>query len=146
MTRSMKNAKNLRVVLALSGLGLLAACATPQPPAEPLPAEVASRLETVRRERTEYPRFSDIPAAPQNLPTPAQWAAKVQAVEAQGEVIGRWPAANPAVVTDPTIDAARLQALTRVDPADIPPPDQAARTEAFAESVRQTMIPPPPVE
>jgi hypothetical protein len=142
----MKNAKHLVVVLGLTASGSLAACATPKAPSEPLPAEVAQRLETVRRERTDYPSFADIPPPPQNLRTPPEWAQAVQAVETRGAVVGSWPARNPAWVTNPEGDAARLQALTRVDPALIPPPDQGQRTEAFAESLRQQLNPPPPIE
>lgn len=139
------NAKHLVVVLALAAAGL-SACATPQAPTEPLPAEVAQRLETVRRERTAFPSFADLPPPPRNLRSPPQWAAAVQAVETRGAVVGSWPERNPAWITDVAGDAARLQAQTRLQPGDIPPPDQVQRTEAFARTLRQRTEPPPPIE
>jgi len=141
----MKNAKHLVVVLGLSAAGGLSACATPRTPAEPLPAEVAQRLETVRRERTDYPSFADLPAPPQNLRAPAQWAEAVQAVETRGAVGGSWPARNPAWITDVPGDAARLQSQTRLQAGDIPPADQRQRTEAFAQTLRQRTDPPPAI-
>lgn len=141
----MKKAKHLRVVLALSAAGIsaLTACATPDTSAkEPIPAEVARRLETVRAERDSFPRFEDIPAAPKNLRTSKQWAGVVGALETRGERVGSWPERNPAWITDPQADAARLQGLTRVAPDDLPRPDQLQRTEAFAAGVRALTVPP----
>jgi hypothetical protein len=134
-----------KVVLALSAAGLcaLSACQTPQTTlAEPLPAEVARRLETVREERTEFPTFGAIPAPPANLRTPAQWAQIVGQLETRGAVVGSWPQRNPAWITDPEGDARRLQAQTYVAPADMPRPDQIQRTEAFAETLRKRTVPP----
>ena len=144
----MMNASHRKVVLALAGAGLcgLSACQTPQTaPTEPLPAEVARRLETVRGERTAYPRFSDVPPQPADLRTPAQWAQAVRQVEARGGQVAAWPRQNPAWLTDPVGDARRLQALTRVAPEDMPRPDQRQLTEAFAEAQRQRSEPPPPI-
>jgi len=142
----MMNAKPLTVVLALAGLAALSGCATPQTAAEPLPAEVERRLETIRAERTDYPRFQDIPSAPQNLRTPGQWSQAVGAVETRGGVVGTWAARNPAWITDPEGDGARLQARTVVAPQDMPRPDQQALTEAFAASLRAQAIPPEPIK
>lgn len=133
-----------RVVLALSAAGLsaLAACATPKTSEEPLPAEVAQRLETVRRERTDYPNFADVPPAPGDLRTPAQWAQLVRQLEGRGAQVGSWPQRNPAWLTDPEGSARRLLALSRVAPEDLPRPDQRQRTEAFADALRQRAVPP----
>jgi hypothetical protein len=125
------------------GVCALSACQTPQTtPAEPLPAEVVRRLETVRDERTEFPTFADVPARPTNLRTPAQWAEIVGQLETRGAVVGSWPQRNPAWITDPEGDARRLQAQTNVAPGDMPRADQRQRTEAFAETLRQRTEPP----
>ena len=136
------------VVLALSAAALsaLAACATPEALDEPLPAEVAQRLETVRRERTEYPSFADVPPVPTDLRTPAQWAQLVRQLEGRGAQVGAWPQRNPAWLTDPEGDARRLQALTALAPEDRPRPDQGKLTEAFAETLRQRTVPPPRID
>ena len=136
-----------RVVLALSAAALaaLSACAAPKTPDGPIPAEVARRLETVRSERTAYPRFSDVPPQPGDLRTPAQWAQAVRQVEGRGARVAAWPRQNPAWLTDPEGDARRLQAQTRVAPEDMPRPDQRQLTEAFAEAQRQRSQPPAPI-
>ena len=144
----MTKAKHLRVVLALTAAAAagLSACATPDTtPAEPIPEEVARRLESVRGERTAFPRFENIPAAPTNLRTPAQWAQVVNALEERGERVGSWPQRNPAWITDPEADARALQARTRVAPEDMPRADQLQRTEAFANTLRARTVPPPPI-
>jgi hypothetical protein len=161
MSPAMMNAKHLtrdpargpdgyarRVVLALSAAALagLSACQTPKAPDEPLPAEVARRLETVRGERTDYPSFADVPPAPTDLRTPAQWAEVVGQLEGRGAQVGSWPQRNPAWLTDPEGDARRFQALTAIGPADLPRPDQRERTEAFAETLRQRTVPPAPID
>ena len=134
-----------RVVLALSAavLAALAACAAPRTSGDPIPAEVARRLETVRGERTAYPNFGDVPPQPADLRTPAQWAQAVRQVETRGAQVAAWPARNPPWITDPAGDARRLQAQTRVAPEDMPRPDQGRITEAFAEGLRQRTQPPP---
>jgi len=150
MTPPMMNAKHRRVVLAASAAAALvglAACQTPRiSPAEPLPAEVARRLETVREERTEFPSFADVPAPPANLRTPAQWAQIVQGLETRGAVVGSWPQRNPAWLIDPEATARRLQVLTEVAPTEIPSEDQRRLTEAFAETLRRRAEPPPPID
>jgi hypothetical protein len=136
-------------VLALAGAACaLSACAlVPQRSAdagsEPLPEEVARRLETVRDERTEYPSFRDIPATPTDVRTPAQWAQAVGEVKAEGRALDAWAAANPPEIQDVAAYAAQARAGLGVGPQDAPPADQNARTEALARSMRFT--PPPPI-
>ena len=142
----MKAKQRLIVPCALALPALLAACQSnrePQRAEAPLPAEISQRLETVRGERTEFPRFSDIPAPPANVRTPEQWREFVMAVQGQGTALSRWVAQNPPWNTDLTgyIARARQALATAGDP---PPPDQQARTEAWAQRMRQLAVPPPP--
>lgn len=135
-------------VLALSALAsALSACAlVPERSAartEPLPEEVARRLETVRGERTAYPSFRDIPVTPTDVRTPAQWAQAVGAVKGEGRALTEWAAANPPEIEDVRGYAAQARGELGVGPEDAPPADQNARTEALARSMRFT--PPPPI-
>jgi hypothetical protein len=136
-------------VYALAGTACaLSACAlvpqrTVDTRGEPLPEEVARRLETVRGERTEYPSFRDIPSTPTDVRTPAQWAQSVADVKGEGRALTAWAAANPPEVADVAAYAAQARAGLGVGPQDAPPVDQDARTEALARSMRFT--PPPPI-
>ena len=132
---------------ALGAVALVGACQSgpsqPQRAEAPLPAEISRRLETVRTERTEFPQFSDIPPPPANVRTPEQWREFV--IETQGEAteLARWVAANPAENSDLSsyLDRARAAVAAAGVP---PPPDQPARTEAWAQRMRQLAVPPPP--
>jgi len=140
----------MKTLPALLTLLMLPACAlTPERRAEtrtePLPAEVARRLETVRTERTDYPSFADIPVTPTDVRTPAQWGQAVAAVKGAGRRITEWAAANPPEIADPDAYAAQARRELGVGPEDIPPPDQAARIEALAAELRARTTPPPPI-
>ena len=143
----MKAKQTSFVPAALLPLALLAACQSgprQSPRAEaPLPADIVRRLETVRSERTDYPDFADIPAPPQQVRTAEQWRQFVLATKAEGSELARWVAANPAVNTDLPGYLARARAAL-ANAGDPPPPDQQARTEAWAQRMRQSALPPPP--
>ena len=131
----------------LAAVALLAACQSapraPQRAEAPLPAEISRRLETVRSERTDFPEFSDIPAPPANVRTAEQWRQFVLATEAEGSALSRWAAANPPWNTDMAGYLARARAeLANAGPP--PPADQQARTEAWAQRMREAAVPPPP--
>lgn len=112
---------------------------------EPLPEEVARRLETVRGERTDYPSFREIPQTPADLRTPAQWAEAVGSVKAEGRALTQWAANNPPEVADVDAYAAQARRELGVGPDDVPPPDQAARIEALARQMRARATPPAPI-
>ena len=131
---------------------VLGACAsTPPAPApearqrQPLPADVAQRLETVRTERERYPDFRDIPITPTDVRTPAQYRQAVQAVKGEAQQIAAFIARTPQEIADAEAYAAQARRELGVGPEDVPPPDQAARIEAFAREARRRAEPPPAI-
>jgi hypothetical protein len=143
----MKAKRTPRVPLGLAAaLGLLAACQSapkPQRSEAPLPAEIAQRLETVRGERPGYPGFGDVPPPPANVRTAEQWREFVVGVEGTGGELQAWPVQNPVARVDISRYVAGAQAATAPG-GPPPPPDQQARTEAWAERMRQLARPPAP--
>ena len=91
--------------------------------------------------------FRDVPAKAEGRVelTPFQWRRVVQTMARSGEDVNTWAAENPAMnpTTTESFNAASLKAL-RYDPNDLPPEDQAQRTEAYAASVRAKGAAPPP--
>ena len=142
----MKAKQRRFVPWALAPLALLAACQSgpeSRRAETPLPAEISRRLETVRQERTDYPDFADVPPPPANVRTAEQWRQFVLATQAEGSTLARWVAANPSLNTDLQGYLARARtALANV--GEPPPADQQARTEAWAQRMRELVVPPPP--
>lgn len=134
-------------LLAATALALSACALVPERTVstrtEPLPEEVARRLETVRGERTAYPSFGDIPSTPSDVRTPAQWAEQVRVIKGRGRELTDWAVQNPAEISNPETFGAQARGELGVGPGDAPPADQNARTEALARSLRFT--PPPPI-
>ncbi len=114
-------------------------------PAKPLPPELQQRLETVRGERPGFPRFSDIPFTPDDVRTPVQFRAAVDAVKAEGAELQAWIAANPPEMDDVSGFAEATRRRLGLGPADAPPADQAAQIEAMARELRRKAEPPPPI-
>jgi hypothetical protein len=144
-----------RAVLPFAAVGasLLSACATtpaetPQreaKPRQPLPAEVAGRLEGVRAERDRYPTFRDIPLTPTDVRTPVQFRQAVQAIKGDAAEISATLAGIPIEIPNPESYAQQARRELGVGPEDVPPPDQVARIEALARELRRRAEPPPPI-
>ena len=140
----------LFAVAALSG-ALLSGCATAPAeaprreakPRQPLPAEVARRLEVVRGEREGYPSFRDIPVTPSDVRTPVQFRQAVQTIKGQAAEISATVARLPVDIPNPDIYAQQARRELGVGPGDVPPPDQAAQIEALARELRARANPPP---
>lgn len=132
----------LLAALGLSGCALVPRSAEVAR-SEPLPEEVARRLETVRGERTAYPSFRDIPVTPTDVRSPAQWAQAVRAVKGEGRALTEWAVSNPPEVGNVAGYANQARGQLGVGPEDAPPADQAARNEEIARRLRFT--PPPPL-
>lgn len=93
-----------------------------------------------------YPHWSNFPAKPTNVPTPAMWNSQAKAMDAtQAELLHE--AAGLQWTLDNT-DAWAAQQRALIDPAfAVPaPPNSEADTEAFAAKARALAVPPPPVK
>lgn len=88
-----------------------------------------------------YPKFSDIPKVPAEMTNPRPFAEVVAPLIAQRAALAGDLAARPApsqTVSDR--DDQRLRALLAIEP---PAANATARTEAYAQSLRQRAKPPP---
>jgi hypothetical protein len=138
----------MRAAAALLVAGLLAGCAS----IDPVTASVdpdspsAQRIEALIRENREYPTWRDFPAEPTNLPSPADYAARVAALQAaETELAGEVAAL---VWTLEDTDGFLAETRTLVNPAMARPVTAAdvADTEAFLRRARELATPPPAVK
>jgi hypothetical protein len=132
--------------LALAGAAALAGCADfrrslSPPPVNP-ESPVAAQVRAGAPLDYETPRLQDVPPVPRNVP---------QAPVVKGDVLGmircRRGVASYAV-THPQLThgaeqfADTAREIAEVNPADVPPPDSAARSEAAAQQLRAYAAPP----
>ncbi len=113
----------------------------PVNPESPIaPAAIAAS-----RENYAYPRFSQVPPRPKDLPTPAQLKTTVVGVAHERRDVIGWTGANPAMVGDTDSYAAKQK--TELAPEMIQPvdPAHAGAMEAYAAKQREAAAPPPPL-
>jgi hypothetical protein len=141
----------LSVRLALLGGAslLLAACSSTigrlpldTPPVDPA-SPAAAQVEAVLKEPGGFPRFSDIPQIPSDLPASEAFKADVQDQEAEGLATAQ--AAAPETWHLDASDAFAARARSDAAAGGIRPPTQAeiAESEAFARAMRDRAKPPP---
>lgn len=133
-------------MLALTALAAaLGGCATTAgvAPARPENAATGVVIDEAAIRRRPYPRWSDFPAAPTNVPVPSQFAARVADTEAARERLAAEASQIEWTLANSEQWAASVRAL--VDPALAAPVDAnaAAETEAFAAAARAKATPPP---
>jgi hypothetical protein len=144
MNRAGKPDRSLLWPILVVG-ALLSGCANIDPfqrdvdQTSPAAAEVQAALEVDR----DYPRWSEFPAAPKDVPGPGEVRRRVVALEREGATLYAWARANPQMVSDTAAFAA--QGLGQINPslARKAPEGSAAQTEAFARSARALATPPP---
>lgn len=93
-----------------------------------------------------YPRWSQFPAVPANVPTVATWNADAKGLDADQAELLREAAGLQWTLHDSDQWAAEQRRL--IDPAMAvqAPPNSAAATEAFAAAARALAVPPPPAK
>jgi hypothetical protein len=130
---------------AILSLGACASVAPGAPPAtEASPAAV--HVDEVANANLPYPRWSQFPAVPENVPTLAEFARRVNQLESEhGAFLSeahrlRWTLRG-------TETWAR-QARAEIDPryARPAPANSVAETEAYARAMRALAAPPPPAK
>lgn len=132
----------MRRASACALAGLLAGCAATPFATAPTPTESAAAAAVTEGARADraYPAFCDIPAKPDDVRPPREWARAVAAVEKDRAEL--YAATAPSTWTLDGTDAFASRAQAAVQP----PPIAGARdnTEAFAQDLRDRATPPPP--
>jgi hypothetical protein len=131
--------------LAATAAGL-SGCASMDPferevdPSSPAAAEVRRVVDAQR----EYPRWSEFPKAPQDVPQPAEFAVQVASLQQSQNALMADAARIEWYLTGDTSAWARV-ARSAIDPqyAQPAPPNAAAEAEAWARALRERAVPPP---
>ena len=107
---------------------------------------VASAVQAAQTQPLAFPTFRDVPpvVAVSEQRTPLQWSRTVQGLNRDGTAINVWAQENPTLAPDTTtaFNNAALKEL-KYNAADVPPLDQAARSEGYANRLRTEAAPPP---
>jgi hypothetical protein len=114
------------------------------PPVNP-ESPVAAQVQAAADRDYPYPSFRDVPSKPKDLPTAGQVKSSVAGLVQNRIGQERWAAANPPMVSGGQAFAAEAQARVPVAVREVPPPDQAARSEAAAAQLRAAAAAPPPI-
>ncbi len=132
---AMRRAGPCALAAALAGCAGAPFAAAPIPPESPVAQTVADRARADRA----YPTFCDIPAKPDDVRPPREWARAVAAVEQERAAL--YEATKPSTWT---LDGTAAFA-ERARAAAAPPPVAGASgdTEAFAQGLRDRATPPP---
>lgn len=133
------------IVPAMTGLLLATGgCVGSFDPETDATSPLAPRIQELVDQKREYPRWADFPAAPTDLPEPAQVAANVQALNADSSVLAAQVAGiDWTLDSDPAVFVASVQ--QRFDPAPIGA-QTPEEVEAFAEALRRRAAAPPPID
>ena len=141
-----------KIVKAGAGaiLGLsLAGCLSTNPFDPPVDqsSPAAAQVETLARADADYPRWRDFPAAPQNVPTPAEIRTQVTLLETRQDAFATEVAALRWTLTEnPEAWARQVASNINARLATPPPADATAQAEAFAARLRERAVPPPPIQ
>lgn len=131
------------VVIAAAGMTACVSRAGLETSASPVDpnSRIGQAMIEATRNPGPFPKFSDIPKVPAEMANPPSFTEVVAPLKAQRAVLASrveaMPAASPSLSDR---DAARLRALVAIEP---PAADARARTEAFAQSLKQRAKPPP---
>lgn len=129
------------IALAIGAVALLGGCTSLSGKVDTTSSAAAS-VTKVERMDLPYPRWSQFPAAPTNVPTPGTVATEAKAVEAdQVQLLGE---ASQLQWTLCCTDQWAAQTRAAIDPAlaTPAPADAEAQTEAFAKAMHELATPP----
>lgn len=137
--------KTLLCSVALVALASLSGCAGSAPFDAPIDksSPAASHVADLSAAPGPYPRWSQFPAAPKDVPAPSDFALRAAAAQGlQGEQLA---GAQALAWTLSDTEAFAAAARRQIDPslAEPAPSDAAARTAAFVEAQRALAAPPP---
>lgn len=136
------------ILLAMTGLLLPAGgCVGSFDPQTDATSPLAPRIQQLVDANRNYPRWADFPAAPTDVPQPAQVAANVSTLNADsGALAGQVAKIDWTMDSDPTAFIESIQ--RRFDPAKMAPigAQTPEEVEAFAEALRRRAAAPPPID
>jgi len=136
------------ILLAMTGLLLPAGgCVGSFDPQTDATSPLAPRIQQLVDANRNYPRWADFPAAPTDVPQPAQVAANVSTLNADsGALAGQVAKIDWTMDSDPTAFIESIQ--QRFDPAKMAPigAQTPEEVEAFAETLRRRAAAPPPID
>ncbi len=136
------------ILPAMTGLLLLTGgCVGSFDPETDATSPLAPRIQELVESHREYPRWADFPAAPTDLPQPAQVAANVQALNAgSGALAGQVAKIDWTLDRDPTAFIESIR--QRFDPVKMAPigAQTPEEVEAFAAALRRRAAAPPPID
>jgi hypothetical protein len=136
------------ILLAMTGLLLPAGgCVGSFDPQTDATSPLAPRIQQLVDANRNYPRWADFPAAPTDVPQPAQVAANVSRLNADsGALAGQVAKIDWTMDSDPTAFIESIQ--QRFDPAKMAPigAQTPEEVEAFAETLRRRAAAPPPID
>lgn len=138
----------MRAATAGLAAALLVGCAS----IDPITASVdpsspsAQRIEALIRENRDYPTWRDFPAEPTDLPTAAEYAARVAALQAAETELAGEVAALVWTLEDTEGFLAETRALVRRDMARPVSGADIADTQEFLRRTRELATPPPVVK
>jgi len=90
-----------------------------------------------------YPKFSDIPKIPTDVRPVSAWASAVADVRHDKAGLDSALAALPPPETDTEAFAANARSQAKPPSLDVPSPDTAEQTQAYAQTLRARATPPP---
>lgn len=92
-----------------------------------------------------FPRLRDVPPVPRNLPQAPDVKSQVGGLVTCRRAMTGYVVGHPPLSGQPALFAADARAVANITAADIPPPDSAAKAEAFAAQLRAEAAPPPAI-
>lgn len=138
--------KKAGLAAAILVTGSLAACAAGFSPKIDQTSPLAPRIEALVEANRHYPRWSDFPSAPENLPQASQVAANVRGLEGQGSALDGQVAGIDWTLGDPEAMAAETRARVGAVPVSPDSMRTQADIDAFAQSLRDRAKAPPPID
>ncbi|MBX7247795.1 MAG: hypothetical protein K1X35_01960 [Caulobacteraceae bacterium] len=135
----------LTVLALLGGVSGLGGCLAHDPfamPADPKSAAAQQVNEAAARDRP-FPRWSEFPAAPQNVPTAEDFRMRVVETEEAQRILAAQAAQLQWELENTEAWAQASRSLVDADLAQPAPADAARQTEAWAAAARAQAVPPP---
>lgn len=137
-----------RLLVSAAGALALAGClGVPSEPYASAPVDpnstASAQIAAQAAQNAPFPTFEKIPEAPGDVRSVEGWNIAVQGSEAERAQLLAETAPSTFILSDTAGFISAEQAAIAYDPADVPPPGQAAQSAAWAKQMRDRATPPP---